>query len=342
MRGVEVFLALVVLATMSGVGCGSWRGPRGFAAVRFEGVPPVSGATFPNWPLPPHEAALFLSTADLQVVRVEGAGAGLGGGKGVDWIMEGHEEIDIEIRPVPDDLDGLDNAPRKELAAYMVQQLFLDPEDYVVPTSVIRCPSLEGRAKHPAGTGDLPGRDTRCELVTASLRLRDVTVPDVLYDKERFLTDATYARYLADFNLFTYLVDHSDGRSGNFLVSRDDARRQVFAIDNGITSDPFWNNHFVPNWNIIRVAALRRQSVERLRQLEKKDLDVLLVVWQMENDGTGGMPVVKPGPPIDPEEGASMRDGVVQFGLTGDEVEEVWERIEDLLEDVDGGKIPLF
>jgi hypothetical protein len=212
----------------------------------------------------------------------------------------------------------------------------------VVPTSAIRCvPVADWAAHHGRKTAaQVPG--TRCVLVNGSLWLKDVTVPEVLYDKERFLTDATYARYLADFNLFTYLADASDSRSGNFLVSTDDARRQVFTIDNGITFNPFWYNYFVPNWNIIRVAALRKKSVDRLRQLKKEDLNVLLVVWQMEDDGTGQMRAVKPGPPIDDDHGVSMKDGVVQFGLTGDEVEDVWKRIEDLLEEVDDGKIPLF
>jgi hypothetical protein len=51
---------------------------------------------------------------------------------------------------------------------------------------------------------------------------------------------------------------------------------------------------------------------------------------------------VAPTAPIDPEEGVSVRDGVVQLGLTEDEVEDIWERIEDLLEDVDDGEISLF
>ena len=32
----------------------------------------------------------------------------------------------------------------------------------------------------------------------------------------------------------------------------------------------------------------------------------------------------------------------LQFGLTDDEIEDVWERIQDLIEDVDDGEIPVF
>jgi hypothetical protein len=250
--------------------------------------------------------------------------------------------VTVKAKRAPEDLDGINNAPRKELAAYALQRLFLDPEDYVVPSTAIRCVPLEvwREARDSTTPPQVPG--TRCVLVNVSLWMKEVTVPEVLYDKERFLTDPTYARYLADFNLFTYLADHSDGRSGNFLVSTDEARRQVFAIDNGITFDPFWYNYFVPNWDALRVAALRRQSIERLRELREEDLDVLLVVQQLEEDGSGMLRTVPPGPPIDPEDGTSVKDGVVQFGLTDDEIEEVWERIEELLEDVDDGDIPLF
>jgi hypothetical protein len=343
MRGVGVVVALIVMtALVSVTGCSSWRGPKGFEPVRFEEVPPVAGDTFPNWPVPPHEAAVFMSSADYEVESVQGASAGTGGAEKVNLTFEGYEHLDIKVKPVPDDLDGINNAPRKELAAYVLQQLFLEPEEYVVPTSAIRCiPVAEWTPNHGGNrAAQVPG--THCVLANGSLWLKDVMVPRVLYDTERFLTDPVYARYLADFNLFTYLADSSDSRSGNVLVSKDDARRQVFAIDNGITFNPFWYNYFVPNWNIIRVAALRKKSVDRLRQLTEEDLNVLRVVWQMENDGTGQMQVVKPGPPIDPDDGVSMKDGVVQFGLTDDEVEHVWERLEDLLEDVDDGKIPLF
>ena len=66
------------------------------------------------------------------------------------------------------------------------------------------------------------------------------------------------------------------------------------------------------------------------------------MVEQLEPDEERILRPVPPTAPIDPEEGASVRDRVVQLGLTDDEIEGVWERIEELLEDVDDGEIPLF
>ena len=245
---------------------------------------------------------------------------------------------------MPPDLDGVNNSPRRELAAYAVQTLFLEPEDYVVPTTVARCSPMERwRAFHTDGEPQLPRSD--CILVVAALWLDDVTVPEIVYDKARFLEDPVYARYLADFNLFAYLVDHRDGRSGNVLVSKEEDRRQVFAIDNGISFGPSWPfyNWLVPNWNVLRVAALRRESVERLRRIEREDLDSLLVVQELRDDGTGHYFDVEPGRSLDDDRGAVARDGIVQFGLTDDEIGDLWHRIHGtVIERVDQGDIPVF
>jgi hypothetical protein len=289
-------------------------------------------------------AEQLMAFADVELVEVRDTRGGTSGAERVKLhCPRAGEGFWVKAKRVPEDLDGINNAPRKELAAYAIQRLFLDPEDYVVPTSVSRCFPLDVyRQHHPGASSTLEG--TRCVLVLLSLWLQDVTVPEKLYDQQRFLEDSGYAYYLSNFNLFTYLIDHRDGRAGNFLVARDDGRRQVFVVDNGVSFDPDFPfyNWFVPNWHALRVASLRRDSIERLRRLEEKDLEFLLVVEQLESDEEGILRPVPPTTPIDPGEGASVRDGVVQFGLTEDEIEEVWERIEELLEDVDGGEIPLF
>jgi hypothetical protein len=183
---------------------------------------------------------------------------------------------------------------------------------------------------------------TQCVLGAISIWVFGVTVPEELYDEERFLSDPQYAYFMSNLNLFTYLVDHRDGRDGNFLVSKDDGRRQVFAVDNGIAFGPWIFNYFVPNWTHLRVAAVRSESIERLRAIRREDLDFLLVVAQLEADEAGILRAVPPGTPFDPNEGASERDGSVQFGLTSGEVDGVYRRIRKLVEAVDAGRIPVF
>jgi len=184
---------------------------------------------------------------------------------------------------------------------------------------------------------------TRCVLVVLALWLKDVTLPDVLFDRERFLSEPSYAYYMSNMNVFTYLVEHQDGREGNFLVSND-GRRQVFAIDNGVSFGQPWPfyNWFVPNWNVLRVPAVRKDSIERLRGLERKDLDFLLVVSQLEPDANGILQLSEPGPPHDAHTGATLRGTTIQFGLTKSEIDAMWERIQELVREVDSSDLPLF
>ena len=118
----------------------------------------------------------------------------------------------------------------------------------------------------------------------------------------------------------------------------------MFAIDNGVSFGPVWPfyNWFVPNWNLLRVAALRADSVYRLRGIRREDLDSLLAVQELRDDGAGHYVDVEPGPPLDADGGAVARDGVVQFGLTPDEIEDLWLRIRSVIERVDQGEIPVF
>ena len=136
---------------------------------------------------------------------------------------------------------------------------------------------------------------------------------------------------MSNFNLLTYLIDHRDGRDGNILVSEDDEHRRVFAVDNGISFGPLVYNFFVPNWTKLRVAAVRKESIDRLREIRREDLDFLAVVAQLEVDEEGVLRSVPPGAPFDADDGAVARDGSVQFGLTTSEIDDVYARIEALI-----------
>ena len=239
---------------------------------------------------------------------------------------------------MPPDLDGVNNAPRKEIAAYELQKLVLDPTDYVVPTSVPRCVRLE-RFEEVGIDIEPTLPESRCVMGLLSVWIDGVTVPDLLYDERRFLDDPVYAWYLANFNLITYLMQHLDGRDGNFLVSKDESRRQVYAVDNGISFGAFFYNWFVPNWEVIRVPALRQESIDRLRKLSRDDLDALGVLTNMS---MGEDDVLRPAPyteNFDDDDGARIENSSIQLGLTDDEIDDLWDRIEDLIEQVDKGEI---
>lgn len=308
---------------------------------------PKTGDPFPNWPLPPARIEELVLRDEFVREGESSAGAGTTGAEKVEIRFE-HADRTVRFKWKPMEggwkpfwgrLDGVNNSPRKEIAAWKIQQLFLDAEDYVVPLTLASARHVE--AKGVEETPTLAG--TRCVLGVVSVWLDDVTLPAPLLDNDRFNRDYTYAYYLANLNLLTYLIKHHDGRPGNILVSKDDARRQAFAIDNGVAFGGIFYNWFVDNWNSIRVPALRKESLDRLRALRESDLEKLLgVVAQLELDDEGVYVNVALAENLDEDDGIRIEGKTLQLGLTEDEIEDVWKRIEDLIEDVDKGDIPVF
>jgi len=317
--------------------------------VRFDSVPPspVDGPD-PNRFHPPLVTLEDFQRFDRMTVEVisdEAAGAGVTGARKIVIRVDADDQdIKLKTKNFPPFLDGVNNSPRRELAAYAIQRYFLDPADFVVPTFGVRCDPLEvWEARNTGSPARIHG--TECALVAYAFWLRNVTLPDTLYDEQKFLTDARYAYNLANFNLLTYLVGHHDQRLGNILVSKNAEDRRVFAIDNGVSFDPFFFNWFFPPnfaWREMRVPAVPRNAVNRLRKLTEDDLAALGVIMQLEADQDGILRIEAPGDPIDEDEGVSVRGTTVQIGLTDDEIEGIWERIEDLLEDIDDGQIGVF
>jgi hypothetical protein len=253
--------------------------------------------------------------------------------------------VNFKWKEVPSRLDHFNTSPRREVAAYQIQQLFLEPEDFVVPTSLILCLPLDRYIQRiPDATPTISG--THCVLGNASIWLTDVTVPEKLYNEARFLTDATYAYYVANLNLLTYLIDHRDGRAGNFMVSQNNARRQAYSIDNGMSFGSLPYNPFISHWNVIRVPAVPQNAIERLRRIQRDDLAFLGVVTQLQENDKRVLVPVPAGGNLDPERGVRVKVTaaglVVQFGLTASEIDAIWKRIQQLIEDVDQGRLQVF
>jgi hypothetical protein len=155
-----------------------------------------------------------------------------------------------------------------------------------------------------------------------SVWLRNVETPEVLFEPDRFERDPAYARHLADFNLLNYLIENGDMRGSNILASTDPSNRRVFSVDNGISfGEPIFNV-FVPGWKELRVPALPRSAVARLRRGVRRE--------------------ARPRAPLDPDRGSRFRDGVLQLGLTQHETEALWRRVESLLAVVREERIPVF
>ena len=232
------------------------------------------------------------------------------------------------------------NRPRYELAAYRIQKLFLPPDEYVVPPTVVRCfplswyrTALEDRAPETfSGTEHV--------MVVLQYWLWGVTAEDV-FDEDRFESDSVYARHLANLNVLTYLIRHRDANKGNFVVSEDPESPRVFAVDNGVSFRSERSNRG-DDWRRLRVDRLPRRTVDRLRGLTPEELERHLgVLVQFELRGSQ-LVAVEPGQNLDPGDGIRRRDGVIQLGLTEGEISNVWDRLQDLLEDVDEGDLGVF
>jgi hypothetical protein len=296
-----------------------------------------------NWSLPPEIAERLFARAPGELVALKHTPSGVAGAFKAEVVFpEDGRHVDVKWKEAPHgDMNGWNNNPRRELAAYVVQKWFLEPEDYVVPTTALRCVPIERyRRVVPAAKPTLAG--TQCVLGELTLWLLHVTMPETLYDPRRFETDFDYAYHLSNFNVLTYLIAHRDGRASNFLVADDEANRRVFSIDNGISFGSLIYNFLVANWDVIRVPAIRRAVVERLRTLRREDIDELGILVELRADEEGILRPVAPGPNMDPDHGVRLAPGRVQMGLTRAELDALAHRIATLIHRVDGGELAVF
>jgi hypothetical protein len=345
-----------ILLTASVIGCASSRGgaPLAFSEADVPREPTPSS----NWSLPAERAEEILRGAPFEIRAVQGAGAGVTGARKVDLVFEIAEEdeeevylwemdgdVELKAKPFPSPhLDGWNNNPRKEIATYEVQKLFLEPRDFVVPTTLARCVPVDIQSRfRPDARPTLEG--TNCVLVAISLWLENVTVPDVFYDEARFLSDPAYAYAYGTFNILTYLSDHLDNRKGNFLVSKDDRFPRAYAIDNGIAFGSWIYNWFIPSsyaWRKIAVPAVPKSAVDRLRELRRADLDRFAALAEFHRNSDGYLEAVPPGASLDASRPVNISGKVVQLGLTENEIDDLWERIATLIEQVDEGHLAVF
>ena len=314
----------------------------GLARAETDRSPPKSAHAH-QWPAHPIDLELLLAYHDFEIVGVKGGVGGVMGVKRVELRFPDGQKIPVKWKAAPaGDADGWNNTPRKEIAAYVIQKWFLDPVDFVVPTTVVRCIPLDqyGAISSRKTRPNIAG--TSCVTGAFSAWLSDVTVPETLHDEERFASDPIYAHHLADFNLLAYLIEHEDGRGGNILVATDDDHRRVFAVDNGVAFGAWVKNYWVRNWNKVRVAALRKQSIDRLRQIKESQLEALGVLSEHRAGEDGVLRPVPFSANADPDHGSRVAEGWLQLGLTEDEIEDIEERLKELIEAVDSGEQPVF
>ena len=239
----------------------------------------------------------------------------------------------------PEGGEEFNNSPRYEVAAYEIQKLFLDEPEYVVPPTVMRMVpvswyrTLDDDVDPTFDVGE-------SVLVTLQVFLGRVSDENV-FDEDRFEADSVYARYWGNANLLTYLIRHNDSNQGNLLISTIPSSPRVFAVDNGLSFRSPESNRGT-RWRVLQVQRFPAHTVERLRELTEEDLHRhlgVLAQWELME---GELVPVEPGENWRDSRGIRERDDGVQIGLTENEIEDVWERIEDFLYTVDRGRMELF
>jgi len=294
-----------------------------------------------NYSIPPADAERRFAQEPFEILEAKRTASGVAGAQ--RWKIRFADGLVVKVKwkAAPRyTTDTWNNSPRREIAAYEVQKLFLDPEDYIVPPSEVRCIPLAQYRKIDSNAKPTLAR-TQCVFGVLSLWLQDVEEPSKIWHPDLFDQGGYYRFSIASVDVLTFLIGHQDGRPANFLWSTD-ARRHVFSIDNGVSLHAFPFNPLVRNWNSIRVPALPRKVMERLDRTSVERIASLGILRHLEPDANGVLRPAKPAGNIGPGEGTRVQGTTLQLGLRDSEVVEVRERINDLLKRTASGRLPLF
>jgi hypothetical protein len=231
------------------------------------------------------------------------------------------------------------NEPRYEAAAYEIQKLFLDEDEYVVPPTIIRAFPLDYVDDQIPDSRRTFGE---AESVVVALQYWLANVrPDNFWDRRRAREDTVYARHIGNMNILTYLIRHNDSNIGNFLISTFPDSPRVFSVDNGVAfRAPESDRGY--EWREIVVDRLPARTIERLAAVTKDDLENALAILVEFEVQDGQLVAVQPGENLSRRRGVRRSDGRIQFGLTSGEIDDIDRRRRDLVRRAERGQIRTF
>jgi hypothetical protein len=308
----------------------------------------IVAATWPaaaqdrNITLPVADLEHMLQSEPMQIVKAEISRPKAKGDITLkaDVAFADRPPIRVKVRKAERGAQTFNNVPRYDLAAYELQKLLMDAEEYVVPPTSLRMVPLAQMQTYSSDVrATFPDSDD--VLCVVQYWLQDVTAPQDVLFPARFESDALYARHIGQLNVLTYLISHRDSNLGNFLISAVPEGARVFSIDHGVAfaSEPSDRGEL---WRSMRVQRLPAETVARLRKLTEADLDSrlsVLVEWKLEN---GHYVAVSPGGNLAPRHGVRRKESVVQMGLSSSEIGAVWSRAQKLLRMIDDGDIETY
>jgi len=282
--------------------------------------------------------------ADAELVGMADTPSGMQGAKLLTLKAQG---VVLRAKWRPQSSGDLINEPRKELAAYAVQKLFLKDTELVAPPTVARCFSLETyREFAPKESATFP--DTDCVFGFLSYWLEGVKTvgaarkADLLgdgsgiWDAKRFEEDETYRRSVSNANLLTYLINHGDAHEEQFVLEEAPRGLRAFVVDNSIAFRSIKNPMLLvrQDWSQLQVPKLPRAAVERLRDLTDADYEGLATVSELERRQRQLVPVHARDAKSDGT-ALSWSGDRLRLGLTPGEIALVRGRAGDLLKRAD-------
>jgi hypothetical protein len=304
-------------------------------------LPAPAGAQTQNIPLPVAEVESRLATQPFTIIDWRGSRAEGDRTQRIAMLFEDSALVIAKWATAPSGGSAFNNEPRYEVAAYVLQKLFLDEPDYVVPPTVMRAFPIEFVQEQIPNVRPTFREAQHAVLVALQYWLLGVT-PQGFWDERRAANDDVYGRHIGNFNVLTHLINHKDTNVGNFLISTVPDEPRVFAVDNGLAFASRESDRGT-TWGELLVRRLPQHTVERLKQLTREDLESALgVLAEFEIDADGRLIRVPSGPNMASSRGVRRSADRIQLGLTTREIRGVENRLRALLRQVDGGRIKVF
>jgi hypothetical protein len=345
---------LAVLASLCAIACGDSTRldrPAPAPAARLTGPTRlcVVSAQLPSC-RSADEVERWLADPDLEIVGAALPPTGIQGARVLTLRTAGPEPIVFRAKWRAYATSSSKNSPRRELGAYQVQKLFLDPDQFVVPPTAPHCFGLDAYRARVDGRAAATFREFPCVYGVLSYWLEEVqTLPDAgragwfhwsggALDVDLFAANPIYRDAVANLNLVTYLIGHADSHWKQFLIAKDPRVPVVYVVDNSMSFGAKKNTRVKQDWSQIRVPSLPSSSIERLRRAGPA-VDALLSVADLEQQGDS---MVRARTSVSSGRfsgEAAWADGRIRIGLRPDEVAGLRARLAALLDRIDKGDL---
>lgn len=306
---------------------------------------------------PTDEIVRRMRESDLRIVQAAPASGGVQGAAVVTLRAPDGTVFDAKWRARAS--ESRFNDPAAELAVFRLQDMVLEPRDYVVPPTEAHCFDVAAYSVLRHAVEPFP--ETQCVLGYLSYWLTDVVGLNELrrqgliasaeerpqgdpwlYQRPRFNQDEAYRRNVANLNVIAFLVSHGDAHRGQFVGYRDPLH--IFLVDSSVAFDMRHRGAMDDRQDLSKliVPAIPVETASRVRALDRAALDRLAVLTTLVRDDAGLVLTDDESLFGDPGDRIRVEGRRVQIGLTTTEIDGVFERVRLLRERLRDGSLRVF